>query len=338
MHFDTDHLEPQVRHDAWQDNLGGLFDMSRPDGRSLAPDVRAKIDACNLGGVILGTTRSQTQLFQRDAGRVARDDMDHILVQVFLEGGGISGGEQVIGAGDMLVIDLDQPHHMVNSDFENLTMLLPRELAPSLSDLLAPLHGRRLGFESPMVRFMSEHMLAFWRHVPEMTTDQAAGALEGTIGLLQGWLSRDAPLAGDASPAVSAAVGKAVCRFIDRHLAEPLSPERLAAEFRISRSHIYRMFAPYGGVARYVAERRLRRSLRMLTQPLFDRMSIGALGFACGFSSESHFSRAFRTHYGMSPSEARAAARDVLRESEPESGSTDGEFAEFAAWIHELRR
>jgi hypothetical protein len=110
--------------------------------------------------------------------------MDHILIQVFLSGGGICGGSQEIAAGDMLIIDLDQPHHMLNSDFKNLTLLVPRDLDPALSDLLAPLHGKRLGADNPMVRFIGEHMIALWRHVPDMEITQAGGALQGTLGLM----------------------------------------------------------------------------------------------------------------------------------------------------------
>lgn len=337
VNFSTEALDPGERYDAWQDNLGVLFDMTGPDGETRRTDFRATIDACNLGGVVFGVTRAETQVFGRDARRVARDDMDHILVQVFLEGGGISGGDQKIQAGDMLVIDLDQTHEMINTDFANLTMVLPRELIPGVSDLLAPLHGRRLGAENPMVGFMSDHLQALWRHVPDMEIDQASGALQGTIGLIENWLSRQQATSEDDPPTVSAAIGKMVRRHIAMHLEEPLSPESLAKQFNVSRSQIYRMFAPYGGVARYVLEQRLRRSMRMLTQPLFGLMSIGAIGFACGFTSESGFSRAFRNHYGMSPSEARAAAQAEFRQSAVELGSTEGRVQEFAAWIRKLR-
>lgn len=337
VHFDTEFIDPDRRYDAWQENLGVLFDMSPPDGSTPSPDIKAKIDACNLGGAVFGTTRSQTQLFKRDASRVARDDMDHILVQAFLEGGGIATGDQKIRAGDMLIIDLDQPHEMLNTDFENLTMVLPRELIPGLSELLSPWHGKRLGSDSPMVRFVFDHMVSLWRHVPEMTPDQAASALEGTIGVLNGWLSREQPLVDEAVPAVSTAVRKAICRHIDLNLAEPLTPISLAAAFRVSRSQIYRMFVQDGGVARYVLERRLRRSLRMVTQPMFWRMSIGAVGFACGFTSESQFSKSFRNRYGISPSEARAEGLAAMP-----NGSFDerggGEPPEFNVWIKSLGR
>lgn len=337
VHFNTDNLDSNERYDAWQDNLGVLFDMTGPDGQARGKDFRASIDACDLGGVVFGVTRAEAQIFQRDSRRVARDDMDHILVQVFLEGGGVSGRDQNIQAGDMLIIDLDQTHEMITADFSNLTMVLPRELIPGVSDLLAPLHGRRLGAENPMVGFMSEHLQALWRHVPDMGIEQAGGALQGTIGLIENWLSRQQPMSENDTPSVSAAVGKAVCRYIAMHLEEPLSPEGLAKEFNISRSQIYRMFAPHGGVARYVLGQRLRRSMRMLTQPLFGLMSIGAIGYACGFTSESGFSRAFRNHYGMAPSEARAAAQAEFRKSATDAGTAEGQVQEFAAWIRKLR-
>lgn len=336
IHFDSESLEAGQRYDAWQENLGVLFDMTPPDGGNSPKDFRASIDACNLGGVIFGVTRAQTQMFRRNSRRVARDDMDHLLVQVFLKGGGVANSDHRINAGDMLVIDLDQPHQMLNTDFANLTMVLPRDLIGGVSQFLAPLHGQRLGAENPMVRFMSDHLISLWRHVPDMRLDQAGGALQGTIGLMENWLATDKPLTYDSAPSVSAAIGKSICRYIDLHLAEPMTPETLAREFRVSRSQIYRMFAPTGGVARYILERRLRRCLRMLTQQLFNRLSIGAIGFACGLSSESHFSRSFRSRYGLSPSEARAAAFDLNRIGEAENDGTRSGMPPFAAWIRQL--
>ena len=154
-HFDTDLFDSGDRFDAWNQNMGVLFDLLAPDGSVPKHDMSARIDVCNLGDAVFGVTRAQSQLFSRNDRRVARDDLDHILVQVFLEGGGLASSDHRIQAGDMLIIDLDQPHEMLNTDFANLTMVLPRELHPALSDLLSVFHGRRLGQDNPMVPFVA---------------------------------------------------------------------------------------------------------------------------------------------------------------------------------------
>lgn len=337
-HFDTSFFDPKHRFDAWNENMGVLFDLLKPDGAVPTSDMNARIDVCNLGDAVFGVTRAQSQLFSRNDRRVARDGMDHILVQVFLEGGGLASSDERISAGDMLIIDLDQSHEMVNTDFANLTMVLPRELNSNLSDLLAGLHGKRLGPENSMVPFVAEHLISLWRHVPEMDMGHAGIAVNGTLGLMETWLTHEAALNEGSAPEVSLAVGKSIFRYIDRNLGEQISPEFLAKTFHISRSQLYRIFAPHDGVARYILERRLRRSLHMLSHPLHRGMSIGAVGFACGFSSESQFSRSFKARYGISPSEARALGQNGSGGDRGGDAADGGKTPEFTAWIRSLGR
>lgn len=337
-HFDTNFFDSRDRFEAWNENMGVLFDLLSPDGSVPTPEMSARIDVCHLGDAVFGVTRAQSQLFRRDDHRVARDGMDHILVQVFLEGGGLSRSEDRINPGDMLVIDLDQPHEMLNTDFANLTMVLPRDLHPHLSELLAEFHGRRLGPDNPMVPFVADHMCSLWKRVPEMDMGHAGIALKGTLGLLETWLTHESKLTEDISPEVSLAVGKSIFRYIDQNLGEPLSPELLARTFRISRSQLYRIFAPHDGVSRYIQERRLRRSLHMLSNAVHNGMSIGAVGFACGFSSESQFSKSFKNRYGISPSEARAMGQAAAATNAAGPETLGGETPAFTAWIRSLGR
>ena len=95
-------------------------------------------------------------------------------------------------------------------------------------------------------------------------------------------------------------------RHITAHLeSSALHTEALCAEFRISRSQLYRLFEPLGGVAHYIQEQRLTRACAELCNPAHDHRRIYEIAFALGFSSEAHFSRAFRRHVGTWPAEFR---------------------------------
>ncbi|HSH41538.1 MAG TPA: AraC family transcriptional regulator [Arenicellales bacterium] len=124
-----------------------------------------------------------------------------------------------------------------------------------------------------------------------------------------------------AAPAVRGTLAPAAARrireLIDARLAEPLSLEQLAAEVHLSPYHFARLFrATFGEPPyRFVLARRMERA-RNLLRETDDK--IVAIALSCGFSDHSQFARAFRRHYGVSPSEIRAARGSTPVESKPE--------------------
>jgi AraC family transcriptional regulator len=78
----------------------------------------------------------------------------------------------------------------------------------------------------------------------------------------------------------------------------------LAAESGYSRTHFYRMFMAATGQTphRYLLELRLKKAESLLADP---SLSLIDIAFACGFSSHAHFSTAFRSRFGFSPSAFR---------------------------------
>ena len=48
----------------------------------------------------------------------------------------------------------------------------------------------------------------------------------------------------------------------------------------------------------------------MLCHPRYDGLLISTIAYDIGFSDLSHFNRAFRERYGMTPSDARQTRRE----------------------------
>ena len=76
----------------------------------------------------------------------------------------------------------------------------------------------------------------------------------------------------------------------------------------ISRSRLYRLFEPYGGVNHYIQHRRLLHAYAALADPN-DHRRILDIAEERGFDDAAEFSRAFRREFGYSPSEVRAASK-----------------------------
>lgn len=95
-----------------------------------------------------------------------------------------------------------------------------------------------------------------------------------------------------------------VAALMEANIEEPLSLEELAQLAGLSQRHLQRMFRDALQVtpSHYYLELRLRRARELLLQ---TEMSITSITVACGFQSACHFSKCYRTLFGMPPSSER---------------------------------
>jgi transcriptional regulator GlxA family with amidase domain len=95
-----------------------------------------------------------------------------------------------------------------------------------------------------------------------------------------------------------------VIRAMEESMEEPLASDDLAYLCGVSQRQMERLFlGEIGTSARSLyMHLRLERAERLLT---YGDMSVRETAIACGFSSLSQFSRAFRRHYGKPPSSYR---------------------------------
>lgn len=87
----------------------------------------------------------------------------------------------------------------------------------------------------------------------------------------------------------------------DRHFAEPLDLQQLAAVATLSKYHFHRLFSATYGVtpAEYLSHRRIERAQDLLRS---TNLTVTEVCFAVGFSSLGSFSTRFRDLVGESPS------------------------------------
>jgi AraC-like DNA-binding protein len=118
-----------------------------------------------------------------------------------------------------------------------------------------------------------------------------------TAGMLEGDLARRAARDFSGDPLFDKALA-----FIDRNLARSdLAPASLEKSLPLSRSSLYRLFEPLGGVRNAILQRRLERAIRVLLTSTAARPPLRAIARDHGFSSEEQYSRAFRLRFGMTP-------------------------------------
>lgn len=95
--------------------------------------------------------------------------------------------------------------------------------------------------------------------------------------------------------------------YIEANLDKPFGSEDICAQFHLSRSALYRLFAEHkgGGVAAAVRGRRVARACSLMRE---TDLPLQEIALRCGFADYGSFFHAFRKWRGVSPKVFRATA------------------------------
>ncbi|KNB70160.1 AraC family transcriptional regulator [Brevibacillus reuszeri] len=96
--------------------------------------------------------------------------------------------------------------------------------------------------------------------------------------------------------------------FIENHLTEALTVERIATSVGYSKYHFQRLFHHVTGetVGQYITKRRLTEAAKYLS---LQQKSVTEAAFTYGFESHEAFTRAFAKRFGIPPSALRKTGR-----------------------------
>jgi len=96
----------------------------------------------------------------------------------------------------------------------------------------------------------------------------------------------------------------------DRLGDEDLNPDQIAREINVSTRTLYRLFEAEGlTIAGWIRQRRLEHCRQDLFSDSSESTTISAIGVRWGLPDAAHFSRLFKSAYGVSPREFRAMHR-----------------------------
>jgi AraC family transcriptional regulator len=88
--------------------------------------------------------------------------------------------------------------------------------------------------------------------------------------------------------------------YINRHITEDISIDEISSACYLSKYHFCRIFKQKTGITvmEYILKTRIMMAKELLCGP---KLSVTEISEACGFSSISYFSRAFKNETGLSP-------------------------------------
>ncbi len=126
------------------------------------------------------------------------------------------------------------------------------------------------------------------------------------LGIVLGRLLETLPL-GKSNHAIGHDALRNLMRYIDTHITEPISLDRLSKELFMNKYYISKLLSQRIGCSlrTYINAIRVSMACAMLSDPA---VTIPRILESCGFESERTFYRAFQSYCGMTPKDYRAHA------------------------------
>ena len=296
-------LPPEQQLAAWSVLLAG-FDA---EALGPGPGFEATAQAFQLGGVLFTIQKLDPVRMVRSRKRADADGLDNIVVAYVGDGswvGRFNGRDDRLDVGEVCIFNMAGSMEAVCSASHSVVILIPHVL---LDEALGrfPLHGMIL--RGPVAGVFTGFTDALINRLPNLTVDQATPLSRVMRDVLVGCIVSSGLAVDDAGRPSDSALIQKIRSYIDQHLTGALSADEISRTVGVSRSRLYRLFAPMGGVAAHIQRRRLAKTYTALLNGK-DSHSIAEVAEHWGFGSHAHFSRVFRREFGVTPSEVRAAS------------------------------
>lgn len=219
---------------------------------------------------------------------------------------------------DWSLYDPRQPYTIESpGPYKHLVVQIPRTRLQGLA--IPNLHTSQIGHPQMLglFRLLGSFLGSLSDQLPHLPEACATPLSETLIGLLSSTLAALRNTQGDAL-ALPTVLRARVKQHVQNQLADPdLSLDQIAEQMRCSKRYLHRIFEEEGiTLERYIWHSRLERCKAELEAPAADGgdpagRRIAEIAFRWGFSSTAHFSRVFKSRYGLTP--RACAAQATLR-------------------------
>ena len=316
-HFSTKALDPKHKYDAWEDSISAVFEVN-PTENTLSRSFDANVESYMIGPLMFACCKTNGQAFTRDKKTVARHNMDHILIQFYMQGNNtlITPRETMRTSAGDIQIDMAQELNSIANPgprandaapriFSNMSLVVARDRLETFMPALHTLHLHTLKANTPLNLILRNFIMAMFQNAPDLTQHDADTLVNPTLELLAATIGKAPDTVDKVGGTLDQAALISVKQFVDRHLhLNTLGPDLIAKHLGVSRASLFRICQPIGGVMALVRTRRLLVARRMLNNMSTSR-SVKSIAYALGFSDQSSFNRAYKQQFGFSPTETR---------------------------------
>ncbi|WP_165585341.1 helix-turn-helix domain-containing protein [Roseococcus sp. SYP-B2431] len=325
--FSTLDLPAAQQFEAWRDHCRSVVEMTESLGPG--PGYAARFRMWSFGHFALSAVEAPACRFQRTRAQIRRDSLDLWQIHVPRTGSmrlRTEAAQISVPTGVPHILSLDQVVDGDRTERDWLCLFVSRDAFPGLGPTIDACREAPLG--SAMGGLLGHYVESLADSLRTMTEAELPRAAEATRSLIAACIAPSSPAALDAEGHVERARLGRIRQIIRQNLRSTrLGPDRLCKLAGVSRSQLYRLFEPFGGVARYIQSERLRQAHQALSDPANTR-DIIKVAEDFGFFDPSAFSRAFRREFDYSPTQLRQTAQSgwvaaPIRKSPGQAGARD---------------
>ncbi|MEM1111920.1 MAG: helix-turn-helix domain-containing protein [Pseudomonadota bacterium] len=271
--------------------------------------------------------------FRRGAEHLQGDGQDFLVLEAMIDGEQtvvMKHGHVHMRRGYVYLRDWSHEYEAYTSAMRINSIVIPRHRLSISADAVASTPVLSFSLEEPdgrMLALLWQHLLA---EFDVISSDQARPLCAAFLASLSSLLGDT----GGKTPSVSLG---AMQQYLNVRLQGELSVDGLCERFQVSRSTVYRLFEPLGGIRTFITRARLERSYAELLASNPARVTVAGVAASWGFPEASTFSRRFRAHFGLPPSEV--LGRAYVEPSAPpnEEISSDADPSRtYRRWLAEV--
>ncbi|WP_245581926.1 helix-turn-helix domain-containing protein [Phyllobacterium phragmitis] len=312
--------------------MESLVEVMLPDGISADDGFQADHTAWNLGGMLIVEQRVPAHSYARSAASLRASPIDHWYAGMLRCGRAWTEVDGLVAEsepGKAEFRSLGHPFRGRITESEAIFLYMPRDLFADTPGILDMANNAILS--DNLAKLLIEYVSGLEATLNSLVAEDLPRIVHTVRDMIINCLSSPAEHVTVEQQAGLGLMERAR-QHIHRNLHSPkLTPDDLCGVLGISRTRLYQLFEPSGGVLHYIRRRRLLAAHTALSDPA-NNQRILDIAEAVGFDSAANFSRAFSQEFGYSPREARSAIAPgplahAASHAEPEESSS------FEAWL-----
>ncbi|MEP7055633.1 MAG: helix-turn-helix domain-containing protein [Actinomycetota bacterium] len=310
----TEQVEPRERLAYWREVICHTF-IKLDVTQTQAGMFRGAVRTDQVGAVQVTRIRTDPMVAARSRRHLRAAEEERCLVALQLSGrtvGRQDGRDVVLEPGDLALFDSTRPYFVdfQGRAFDHLVLQFPRSVLADRAIDPSRATARRISAGSVFGRLVSPFLINVARVAAQTSLDTGERLGAMSLDLLAAALADASGTSYSAVPQSGDELLQRIKLYLHMHLSDPhLAPPAVAAAHNVSLRQLHRLFARDGTTfGRWLREERLRYCFDDLRAPQLAHCSVASVGARWGMPDAPGLSRAFRSRYGVSPSQHRLAA------------------------------